>query len=421
MNSRETNRRRFLKKSVALAGLAVGGMRSASGQTPGSATPDGSARDPRLYGERSSFEKSAREIERDGRTRPFSSAALLTPLQDLDGIITPSALHYVNDHGPSKDELDPRNHRLMIHGMVERPIVFTLEELKRLPAVSRIYFIECPGNTTPNSNGRSRETVQQSHGRTSCSEWTGVPLSLLLKGTGVKSGASWVVAESADPQKYAKSIPLDKCMEDTLVAYSQNGEAVRPENGYPVRLVVPGWEGISSVKWLRRIKVVDQPYLFQNEIGAQPHVRHDGKARWFQFVMGPNSVITRPSGKQQIPGPGFYVITGLAWSGNGTVRRVEVSTDGGRTWKDARLEDPVLPLAHARFNLDWQWNGQEAVLQSRCTDDKGFVQPSLEELGKIWGVQKSFWTTATTNMGHFNPIYPWKVNRDGSVHNALFA
>ena len=259
MNLSETNRRRFLQKGLALAGLAAGGMRSASGQTSGSEKPDGGGRDTRLYGERSSFEKSAREIEQDGHMRPFSSAALLTPLQDLDGIITPSALHYVNDHGPSKDELDPRNHRLLIHGMVERPVIFTMEELRRLPAVSRIYFIECPGNTTPNSNGRQRETVQQSHGRTSCSEWTGVPLSLLLKGTGVKSGASWVVAESADPQRYAKSIPLDKCMEDTLVAYSQNGEAVRPENGYPVRLVVPGWEGISSVKWLRRIKVVDQP------------------------------------------------------------------------------------------------------------------------------------------------------------------
>ena len=237
----------------------------------------------------------------------------------------------------------------------------------------------------------------------------------------MKSGASWVVAESADPQKYAKSIPLDKCLDDALVAYSQNGEAVRPENGYPVRLVVPGWEGISSVKWLRRIKVVDEPYLFQNEIGAQPHVRPDGKARWFQFVMGPNSVITRPSGEQRIPSKGFYVITGLAWSGNGTVRRVEISTDGGRTWKDARLENPVLPFAHTRFNLDWQWNGDEAVLQSRCTDDQGYIQPSLEELGRIWGVKKDFWQTATTNMGHFNPIYPWKVNRDGSVHNALFA
>ena len=345
----------------------------------------------------------------------------MTPLQDSIGIITPSSLHYVTTHGYDPPDIDPRQHRLLIHGMVDRPLIFTLEELKRLPSVSRIHFLECAGNSDLDRDDQANaETVQETHGQTSCSEWTGVLLSLLLKEAGVQKGASWLVAEGADAGKHTKSIPLEKAMDDVLVAYGQNGEAVRPEQGYPLRLLVPGWEGISNVKWLRRIKVVDQPYMTKWESTMYASLRPDGKARWFQFEMGPKSVITFPSGGQRLPGRGFYEITGLAWSGGGAIRRVEVSTDGGRTWKDAQLQEPVLRMAHTRFRFPWNWDGEEAVLQSRCTDERGDVQPTLAELGKIWGVNPDYWQSTTNRINHFNAIQPWKVTRDGSVHNAMF-
>ena len=419
MSSKEHSRRRFLKGSAALAGVALGATRSGKGQTPEADTSESRLNEARAYGVRSGFEDSARTFNRRtsnslGRRGP----ALYTPLQVSRGIITPSPFHYVISHGYIPPKIDPRQHRLMIHGMVDRPLIFTLEELQRLPSVSRTYFLECAGNT-----GRShlqKETVQETHGWTSCSEWTGVPLSLLLNEAGVHPEASWLVAEGAEPGKHTKSIPLEKAMDDILVAYGQNGEAVRPEQGYPLRLVVPGWEGISNVKWLRRIKVVDEPYMGRSEATQYPSLRMDGKARWYQWEIGPKSAITFPSGGQRLPGSGFYEITGLAWSGGGTVRRVELSTDGGRTWKDAELQEPVLRLAHTRFRMAWNWNGEEAVLQSRCTDERGVVQPTLAEFGKVWGVAPDYWQSTTNFINHFNVIFPWKVSRDGSVHNALF-
>jgi sulfane dehydrogenase subunit SoxC len=209
-------------------------------------------------------------------------------------------------------------------------------------------------------------------------------------------------------------------MDDILVAYGQNGEAIRPQQGYPLRLVVPGWEGINNVKWLRRIKLVDQPYMGMREATKYPSLRLDGKARWFQFEMGPRSVITRPSGGQKLPGPGFYEITGLAWSGRGVIRRVEVSTDGGRSWQDAQILGPTYTKAHTRFSLRWNWNGEEAVMQSRCSDDHGEVQPTMAELAKVWGVEVDFFRKTSIIVAGFNAVQPWKVNRDGSVQNALF-
>ena len=303
---------------------------------------------------------------------------------------------------------------------MERPLIFTLEELKRLPSVTRIHFLECAGNSRESIKGNAAaETVQLTHGRTSCSEWTGVPLSLLLQEAGVQKGASWLVAEGADADKHFRSIPLEKAMNDVLVAYGQNGEALRPENGYPLRLVIPGWEGNINVKWLRRIKVVDLPYMSKGDSISHPTLRLDGKTRWFQFELGPKSVITFPSGGQRLPSRGFYEITGLAWSGGGAIRRVEVSTDGGRSWKDAQLQEPVHRMAHARFRLDWNWGGEEAVLQSRCTDERGYVQPTLAEMGKVWGVNMDYWLSPDTHFNHVHFIQPWKVTREGSVHNAL--
>jgi sulfane dehydrogenase subunit SoxC len=247
-----------------------------------------------------------------------------------------------------------------------------------------------------------------------------VLLSLLLKEAGVKKGASWLLAESADRVKHAMSFSLEKAMDDAIVAYGQNGEAIRPDQGYPLRLLLPGWEGVRNVKWLRRIQVGDQPFMTHIEIGTNASLRQDGKARWFNFEMGPKSVITFPSGGQRLPSRGFYEITGLAWSGLGAIRRVEVSTNGGRSWKDAELQQPVFRKAHTRFRFPWNWNGEEAVLQSRCTDDQGATQPSLIEFAKIWGVSPDYFRTTTNSVIHFNPIQPWRITREGSVHNAVW-
>jgi sulfane dehydrogenase subunit SoxC len=423
MKSKKTGRRRFLKDGAMLAGVAVGALASAGGQalTPTQSEPAAGANPSRPRNLQAGYPGGTGASPPYGERSPFERAVRVegwTPLQDLVGVITPAPLHYVNTHY-GIPEIDPRTHRLMIHGMVDRPLIFTLDDLKRLPSVSRVHFLEC------NDNGfatlRNAQTVQQAQGRTSCSEWTGVLLSTLLKEAGVQTGASWIVAEGADTGNHSKSIPLAKAMDDTIVAYAQNGEPMRPENGYPLRLVTPGFMGIDNVKWLRRIKVVDQPYMQKAESAGYASLRPDGKPRWFQFEMGPKSVITRPSGGQKLPGRGFYEITGLAWSGRGSIRKVEVSTDGGVTWKDAELQGPVHRIAHTRFQLGWNWNGEEAVLQSRCTDDLGTVQPTLAEMSKSWGVNMDYWRSTTNPLNHMNFILPWKVGRDGSIRNGILA
>jgi len=352
----------------------------------------------------------------------------MSPIQDSKGVITPSSLHFVRAHGHAPPDIDPQQHRLLIHGMVDRPMIFTMEELQRLPSVSRIHFLECSGNSEfagavgflgAPRNVRLPETVQQTHGLTSCSEWTGVLLSLLLQEAGVQEGASWIVAEGADPPKHSMSIPMEKAMDDTIVAYSQNGEPLRPEQGFPLRMLYPGFIGNRNVKWVRRIKVGDEPFM-TNQESQYREASPDGQAHWFDLVQPPRSVITFPSGGQRLSTSGFYEVTGLAWSGGGAIRRVEVSTDGGRTWKDARLQEPVYRMAHTRFHFPWNWDGEEALLQSRCTDELGQVQPSLAELGKIWGLTMEDFRRTGQGRGRSNYIQPWKVMRDGSVHNAIY-
>jgi sulfane dehydrogenase subunit SoxC len=349
-----------------------------------------------------------------------------TPIQDSAGIITPASLHFMQTHAGEVPDLDPKQHRLTIHGMVDRPLSFTLDELKRLPSVSRIHFLECHGNGSPMRHGdhekKGGQPIQYVHGMTSCSEWTGVLLSTLLKEAGLQKEASWLVYEGGDPGKYTYTLPLAKAMDDVMVAYAQNGEPVRPEQGHPLRMVVPGWEGPFSVKWLKHIKVVDQPYMTWNEAMNHSIPRPDlgGKSRWYHFQMAPKSVITRPSSGHKLPGPGYYEITGLAWSGWGTVRKVEVSTNGGKTWKEAKLQTPVLRMAHTRFNFDWNWDGEEALIQSRCTDDQGETQLSVAELYKNWGYTETA-SQKNTRAIHFNAIQPWRVAKDGSVYDAMFA
>jgi sulfane dehydrogenase subunit SoxC len=404
--SPDLGRRRFLKRGVALgAALAAGAGRPAGGQ-PAPDEPWKVLGGPiRPYGERSRFEGATRQ--KYGGLTDEANVGNWTPLHDLHGIITPSSLHYEVHHQGVPD-IDPRRHRLLIHGMVERPVILTLEEIKRLPSVSRIHFLECAGNSQTEWDQPTLEGVQGTHGLTSCSEWTGVLLSLLLREAGVQKGGTWIVAEGADSSGHEHSIPVAKAMDDILVAYGQNGEALRPENGYPLRLIVPGWEGGINVKWLRRLKIVDRPYMTRMETVEHTDFMPGGMARRFTFVMEAKSVITFPSGGQHLPGRGRYEITGLAWSGRGAVRRVEVSTDGGKTWHQAKLQEPVLRFAHVRFRFPWRWDGREAIVQSRCTDETGYVQPQLAELVKVRGLRSSF---------HNNAIQSWKVGADGSVHN----
>jgi len=252
-------------------------------------------------------------------------------------------------------------------------------------------------------------SAAQSHGLASCSEWTGVPLSLLLADCGVQKQAKWVIAEGADPCKMQRSLPIEKATEDVLVAWGQNGEALRPEQGYPLRLVVPGWEGNISVKWLRRLKAVEEPYMVRDETSHYTDLLPDGTARIFTFVMEAKSLITFPSGGQKLTSPGFYQVSGLAWSGRGRITRVEISADGGGTWRDAVLQEPRLSMAFTRFTLPWTWDGKEAVLQSRCTDESGYVQPTKDALVAVRGLNSQY---------HYNGIKAWKVMTNGSVTNA---
>jgi sulfane dehydrogenase subunit SoxC len=411
MDSKSRNRRAFLKSSAALAGLTVTGVRPALGQTSMTEAMSPKNKELIAYGERSPYVTSTR-VPVDGRMSPDMYGLtfhVLSPLQDLFGIITPSSLFYVATHrGSYVPQINPAEHRLMIHGMVDRPLVFTLDELKRLPYVSRIHFIECQGNRA----SAQHKTVQETHGLTGCAEWTGVPLSLLLKEAGVQNGAGWIVAEGAEEVKGSSSIPLGKAMDDCLVAYGMNGEPIRPQQGFPLRLLVPGFEGIYQIKYLRRIKVVDRFYMTYDDYG---HINADARAAALAEQIGPKSVITFPSGGQQLSGPGFYEISGLAWSGAGAVRKVEISTNGGQTWQDAELRSPAYRMAHTRFGLNWKWDGKECVLMSRCIDEVGTMQPTRIEAGRYFGDPPN----RPRVRGNDNTVQPWKIASDGSVHNGL--
>ena len=441
MNSNNPDRRGFLKKSAALAGLTVGAIPFANGKARAADMPDDPTIEDLEYGARSRFETTNR-VHSVGVLNA-TGLRNLTPLQDTMGVITPAALHFLVLREQHLPNIDPREHTLMIHGMVDRPLVFTMEELKRLPSVSRIHFIECTGNSglmhyksykndlkKDPELAKTVHLIQALHGRTSCSEWTGVPLSLLLKEAGVQKGARWVVAEGNDTEKHAKSMPLEKCLDDVIVAYGQNGEALRREQGYPLRLLVPGWQGVNNVKYLRNIKVVDKPYYFQSETTPYTNLRPDGKATIYESQVGPKSLITFPCDAHHLPERGYYQITGLAWSGRGAISRVEVSTDNGRTWKDANLQQPVFRMAHTRFRFDWNWDGSETVIMSRCTNEYGDIQPTMMELAQLWGDNREphipaseiikFWETASISEFLNNPIQLWRIGQDGSVKDALY-
>lgn len=333
------------------------------------------------------------------------TGASQTPLQDLTGTITPNDLVFERHHS-GIPAIDPRRHKLLVHGLVERDLVFTMADLRRLPSVSRVYFLECSGNgRAAYREPRPDMTPQSIDGLTSNGEWTGVPLSVLLREAGPRASAKWLVAEGADSNKLSRSIPIEKAMDDALLAYAFNGEPLRPANGYPVRLFLPGYEANTCVKWLRRIELVDQPNMSRDETSKYTDPLPDGTARQFSLVMDVKSLITRPAHPLRIE-HGWVEIAGIAWSGRGRIARVDVSTDRGRTWTMAELQDPVLPMAHTRFRLMWEWKGRPTTIMSRAVDETGATQPTRAEFAAVRGIGTDF---------HFTHIRAWTVASDGTV------
>ncbi len=415
------DRRRFLFAAGSLAG-AVGS--SAFAQAADQKAPPGAvhyhvAADPTKeqgrpvagdggYGSRSQFETEVRW--RFPTANEYSSWSM-TPLDKMLGNITASGLHFERHHG-GIPTIDPAKHMLYVHGMVNTPKKFTIADLKRFPSVTRKHFIECSGNGLTEWNKPTLKTVQGTHGLLSTSEWTGVQFATIAREVGLKEGAAWVLAEGSDAAVMTRSIPLEKLLKDAILAYGQNGEAIRPEQGYPLRLILPGFEGNTHIKWLRRLDVSDKPFMTREETSKYTDLLANGKARQFSMEMEAKSVITFPSGEMKLPGPGFYNISGLAWSGRGRVQSVDVSTDGGKTWYPAQIGSAPESICTVRFSFPWMWDGKPAVLQSRCTDETGYVQPTLAQLVAIRGSNGPF-----GSIYHLNAIQSWAVGSDGSVSN----
>ncbi len=337
------------------------------------------------------------------------SGVSFTPLEKLAGTITPNGLFFERHHS-GIPEIDPAKHQFAIHGLVERPLVFTVEALLRYPMVTKTCFIECAGNSLFNSFDEAQQrTAGEIHGLIGNAEWAGVSLAQLLDEAGVSPQGKWLVAEGADAAKMSRSIPIEKAINgDAFIALYQNGERIRPEQGYPMRLVVPGWQGSMNVKWLRRIKVVSAPVYTKDETSKYTLLQKDGKSRQFTYEMGVKSVITSPSPGKELGAKGLYQISGLAWSGAGRITRVEVSADGGVTWADAMIPDQTPARALTRFQLPWQWGGQPAVLMSRATDETGAVQPTREAWYEPYAANQLF---------HQNAIQAWAVSNNGGISN----
>ena len=406
-------RRHLLKMAGAAAGAAV--LNSAGARAEDAAPPAenewsqsiGAGVVDQPYGKPSAEQAGVIRRNVPWLTAGTESSISFSPLQHLHGIITPNGLFFERYHA-GRPDVEADKHRLMIHGLVDRPIILTMKDIMRFPSTSRIHFIECPANGGMEWRGAQLNSLQFTHGMVSCAEWTGVKLSTLLEEVGLKKDAKWLLVEGADGAHMARSLPLDKCLDDCLVVYAQNGEALRPEQGYPLRLIVPGWEGNVSVKWLRRIKVGDKPWYTREETSKYTDLMPDGKSRGFTWLIDAKSVITFPCPEVPLSGPGLYEIRGLAWTGNGKIKEVHVSTDGGANWRQAELKEPVLSKALARFSIPWRWDGKPALLESRAVDETGFVQPTLAALRKERG---------TNSVYHNNSIQTWQVKPDGSIYD----
>ena len=408
------SRRNFLRRSGTVAGGVLAGGASLAAAAPlvipesnqgfGKPIPEND------YGMPSKFEAHVRRRRTDVlKNRQNFSDWSMTPLQDQYGIITPNGLFFERHHNGTPD-IDPTKHKLVIHGLVRQPLEFSMNDLLRYPSVSRFHFLECSGNGLTDWLKPASTTVQQTHGLLSCAQWTGIPVSWLLDEAGLLPEAKWLLFEGADGSGHTRSIPLKKVLDDCLIVYAQNGEMLRPEQGYPLRLLVPGWEGNVSVKWLRRIKVGDQPWNFRSETARYTDPMPDGMWRQFSFEMEGKSVVTRPSGGMTIR-PGMHEIQGFAWSGNGTIRAVDVTVDGGATWQEARLDAPVLDKCLTSFRFPWNWNGAPATIASRAVDSTGYVQPTVQDLAKVRAI--------VGFVQHNNGVFPWSISANGEVKNAI--
>jgi sulfane dehydrogenase subunit SoxC len=409
-------RRGFLALGPALAGSAMMKGTALAADTYPPNDPDwslmlGPGVVDRPYGQPSRFVKGVIRRNVPWLTATQESSVSFTPLQDQPGIITANGLFFERYHG-GRASVDPAQHKLMIHGMVDRPLLLTVDDIKRFPSVSRIHFIECPANGGMEWRAAQLNSLQFTHGMVSCAEWTGVRLSTLLEEVGLKKDAKWALVEGADAAHMDRSLPIEKCLDDVLVVYGQNGEALRPEQGFPLRLIVPGWQGNVNIKWLRRIQIGDQPWFTREETAKYTELMKDGTVRGFTWLIYAKSVITFPCPEKPLKDAGIYEIRGFAWSGKGRITHVDISTDGGVNWERAKLQDPVLPKALTRFTHEWRWDGRPALLQSRGVDETGFVQPTISELRAVRGVNGIY---------NNNAIQTWQVKPDGSVYDVQLA
>ncbi len=415
LSERITRRRLFSAAAAAGAGIAVPQRAAAADTKPDPAITEvqdwqralGDGVDKRPYGLPSKFEQHVIRRHVPWLAAAPESAANFTPLHALDGIITPSGLCFERHHSGIA-EIDPAKHRLMINGLVEKPLVFTMDDIRRMPRMSRICFLECAANTGMEWRGPQLNGCQFTHGMIHNVMYTGVPLKVLLDEAGLRPNAKWLMLEGGDAAGMNRSLPIEKALSDVMLAFAMNGEALRPEQGYPLRAVVPGWEGNLWVKWLRRIEAGDKPWAAREETARYTDLLADGRARQYTFVMDAKSVVTNPSPQAPLKYRGRNVLSGFAWSGRGTIRRVDVSLDGGRNWKTARLDAPVLDKSMTRFYLDFDWHGEELLVQSRAIDSTGYVQPNQESLRKIRGVSSVY---------HNNAIQTWLVRGNGEAEN----
>lgn len=412
------DRRRFLSKGMAMAGttLAAGAVGATAARAAPLPIPEtnkamGKPIPATEYGMPSKFEGHVVRRRSDVFVnRQNWSDWSMSPLQHQPGIVTPNGVIFERHHAGTPD-IDPATHRLVIHGMVRQPLIFTMDDVVRYPSVARFYFLECSGNGLTDWLKPASKTVQQTHGLLSGAQWTGVPVSTLLEEAGIDPAGKWVLFEGADGSAHTRSIPIEKVLDDALLVYASNGERLRPENGYPLRLLLPGWEGNTSVKWLRRIKVTDQPAHFRSETARYTDPMPEGKWRQFSMVMECKSAITNPSGGMRLKAAGFHEVSGLAWSGSGKIRAVDVSFDGGANWREAVVEEPILDKCLTRFKIGWNWNGGPAVLMSRAVDSTGYNQPSVQDLQKTRAI--------VGFVQHHNAIQPWIVSAKGEVTNGI--
>jgi sulfane dehydrogenase subunit SoxC len=411
------DRRALLGRGVVLAGAMSAGIGSASAAAEPLADDPwslevGDAMPP--YQGPSKFEAKVVRTLSNPNNEPRNSHAR-TPHQFLDGTITPNGLHFNINHG-GVPSIDPNKHRLVIHGLVKQPMEFTLENLSRYPMTSRVTFIECGGNSAPLFSPEPlQENIQALHGLVSCAEWTGVKLSTLLEETGIDPKAKWFVAEGADSPLLSRSVPVKKALDDAMIALYQNGERLMPGNGYPMRLLLPGYEGNMNVKFLRRIKLVEQPAMSYYEARTYSQILPGGKAYRFYFLQEVKSFITSPSHGMALKGPGLYEISGIAYSGTGRIEKVMISADGGKSWAPAALQEPVQSKAFTRFRMPWRWDGGPATLQSRAWDEAGNVQPTRAEFVAARGeLTKKPPVLAFPNQ-HYNSITSWGVASSGEV------